>query len=151
MTPKSLLRHPEVVSSRKDLIRSSGFQEVIEDPQIKKPKNVEVLILCSGKIYFDLKREREKSSSEDLSHTVLVRVEQLYPFPHLALTPFLNGYHRLKKVLWVQEEPANMGAASYIMPRLRSFMNELGFREYSLNLLESEREGFSCHRFPSNS
>ena len=128
MTPKSLLRHPEVISSRKDLIRSSGFQEVIADPNVKKPKDIEVLILCSGKVYFDLKKEREQFE-EDLNHTALVRVEQLYPFPKLSLTPFLNGYHRLKKVLWVQEEPANMGASSYIMPRLKSFMNELGMMD----------------------
>ena len=131
MTPKSLLRHPEVVSSKKELIRSSGFQEVIADPQVKKPKNIEVLVLCSGKVYFDLKKERYQSS-EDLSHTALVRVEQLYPFPRLALTPFLNGYHRLKKVLWVQEEPANMGAASYIIPKIKSFMNELGLENIPL-------------------
>ena len=140
MTPKSLLRHPEVISSKKDLIRSSGFQEVIADPQVKKPKNVEVLVLCSGKIYFDLKKERETSSTEDLSHTALVRVEQLYPFPQLALTPFLNGYHRLKKVLWVQEEPANMGAASYIIPRLRSFMGTLGLENIPLTCLSRKEK-----------
>ncbi len=139
MTPKSLLRHPEVVSAKKELIRSSGFQEVIADPQVKKPKNVEVLILCSGKVYFDLKSERE-NSPEDLSHTALVRVEQLYPFPQLALTPFLNGYHRLKKVIWVQEEPANMGAGSYIIPRLQSFMNELGLENTPLNYISRKEK-----------
>ena len=133
MTPKSFLRHPEVVSSKKDLIRSSGFQEVIADPKVKKPKNVEVLVLCSGKVYFDLKREIEQSA-ENLSHTALVRVEQFYPFPKRALAPFLNGYYRLKKVLWVQEEPANMGASSYMIPNLEFFMNELGMMDnVSLN------------------
>ncbi len=139
MTPKSLLRHPEVVSSKKDLIRSSGFQEVIADPRVQKPKNIEVLILCSGKVYFDLKQEREKSA-ENLSHTALVRMEQLYPFPKLALTPFLNGYHRLKKVIWIQEEPANMGALSYIIPRLEIFMKELGMDNISLNYLSRKEK-----------
>ena len=139
MTPKSLLRHPEVISSKKDLIRSSGFQEVIADPQVQKPKNIEVLILCSGKVYFDLKKEREQST-ENLSHTALVRVEQLYPFPKLALTPFLNGYHRLKKVIWIQEEPANMGALSYIIPRLETFMNELGMDNISLSYLSRKEK-----------
>jgi 2-oxoglutarate dehydrogenase E1 component len=139
MTPKSLLRHPEVVSSKKELIRSSGFQEVIADPQVKKSKNIEVLILCSGKIYFDIKKERQLSS-EDLSHTALVRMEQLYPFPKLALTPFLNGYHALKKVLWVQEEPANMGAASYIKPKIKSFMNELGLENTPLICISREEK-----------
>jgi len=137
MTPKSLLRSPEVVSCRRDLVRSSGFQEVIPDPQIKRNKNIEVLVLCSGKVYFDLKREREKSD-EDLQHVVLVRLEQLYPFPKLALTPFLNGYHRLKKVVWLQEEPANMGAASYIKPRLQGFMHELGLEKLPLVVLSRE-------------
>ena len=139
MTPKSLLRHPEVISAKKDLIRSSGFQEVIADPRAQKPKNIEVLILCSGKVYFDLKKEREQST-EDLNHTALVRVEQLYPFPKLALTPFLNGYHRLKKVIWIQEEPANMGALSYIIPRLETFMNELGMDNISLSYLSRKEK-----------
>ena len=146
MTPKSLLRHPEVVSSKKELIRSSGFQETLADPEVFKPKKVETLVLCSGKVYFDLKKEREKALSlsdsleEGLKHTALVRVEQLYPFPKLALTPFLNGYHRLKKVLWVQEEPANMGAGSYIIPRLRNFMNELGLDNIPLTGLSRKEK-----------
>jgi len=93
-----------------------------------------VLVLCSGKVYFDLK-ERVGKSTDNLNHVAFVRVEQLYPFPKMSLTPFLNGYHLLKKVLWVQEEPANMGAASYIMPRLRSFMDELGLNNVSLTRL----------------
>lgn len=131
MTPKSLLRHPEVVSPKKELIRSSGFQEVIADPQMKKPKNIKTLVLCSGKVYFDLKKEIHQSA-EDLSSTALVRVEQLYPFPKLPLTPFLNGYPSLKKVIWIQEEPANMGAASYIIPKVKSFMQELGLEKLPL-------------------
>ncbi len=125
MTPKSLLRHPEVVSSKKELIRSYGFQEVLPDTQVKKPKDIEVLMLCSGKIYFDLNAERKKSLS-DWKHVALVRVEQLYPFPAVPLTPWLNGYPRLKKVIWVQEEPVNMGAYSYIVPRVQNLMEALG-------------------------
>ena len=139
MTPKSLLRHPEVISSKKELIRSEGFQEVISDPQIKKPKQVEVLVLCSGKIYFDLKAERDKSS-EDLMFVALVRVEQLYPFPEVALTPFLNGYHNLKKILWLQEEPANMGAASYMRPRLQNFMKALGVGSLPLHCISRKEK-----------
>ena len=112
---------------------------MISDPQVKKPKNVEILILCSGKVYFDLKKERLKSA-EDPSHTALVRVEQLYPFPTLALTPFLNGYHGLKKVFWVQEEPANMGAASYIIPKIKSFMDELGLENIPLICLSRKEK-----------
>ena len=132
MTPKSLLRHPKVTSSKKELIRSRGFNEVLADPQIKNPKQVQTLVLCSGKLFFDLDSEREKSN-QDLSHIAFTRMEQLYPFPKPALAPYLQGYHKLKKVLWVQEEPSNMGANSYIMPKLRSFMDELGLEKLSLS------------------
>ncbi len=134
MTPKSLLRHPEVVSSKKDLIRSDGFQEVLSDTEVKKVKEVEVLILCTGKLYFDLNKERQKSLS-NWKHVALVRIEQLYPFPAVSLTPWLNGYPRLKKVLWVQEEPVNMGAMFYIVPRLKELMHKLGRENLPLVVL----------------
>ena len=130
MTPKSLLRHPQVVSSKKELIRSRGFQEVLLDPEIKNLKSVQTLILCSGKMFFDL--QKELMGSQERSSTAIVRMEQLYPFPKPALAPYLQGYPRLKKVLWVQEEPANMGACSYIMPRLKSFMEDLDLEKLPL-------------------
>ena len=131
MTPKSLLRHPQMVSSKKELIRSGGFQEVLADTSIKKPRNIEVLVLCSGKVFFDLQAEKEKSD-KDTSHVAMVRVEQFYPFPSAAITPYLNGYHKLQKVLWVQEEPANMGAGPYMKHRLRTLMDELGLEKLPL-------------------
>ena len=139
MTPKSLLRHPEVVSSKKELIRSSGFQEVLADPLVVKSKDIKTLILCSGKVFFDLQKER-KAQVEKFKHSALVRVEQIYPFPHLALTPFLNGYSHLKKVIWIQEEPANMGALSFLKPRLRHFMDELGLSSLPLSCLSREEK-----------
>ncbi len=139
MTPKSLLRHPEVVSSKRELTRSDGFQEVIADPTVKKTKNVKTLILCSGKVFFDLHSERQKNN-ESSSHIALVRIEQLYPFPALALTPYLNGYHALKKVIWVQEEPANMGATSYMIPQLEKLKNDLGLEDLSLLSLSREEK-----------
>ena len=141
MTPKSLLRHPEVVSSKKELVRSFGFKEVIADPEVKKPKQVSTLILCSGKLYFDLKAERKKADvSKRLGSTALVRVEQLYPFPRVSLVPFLNGYPHLKKVIWAQEEPANMGAGSYLLPRLRAFLDELGVGSLSVAFVSREEK-----------
>ena len=131
MTPKSLLRHPKMFSSKKELIRSRGFQEVLEDASVKRPRSIEVLILCSGKVFFDLQAEREKSN-KDTSHTAIVRVEQLYPFPSAGLTPYLNGYHKLQKVLWVQEEPANKGAWPYMQYKLRTLMNDLGLEKLPL-------------------
>ena len=139
MTPKSLLRHPEVISSKKELVRSLGFQEVLADPLISQPKEVKALILCSGKIYFDLKKERE-ANTEVFKQKALVRIEQLYPFPHLALTPFLNGYPHLKKVIWIQEEPANMGALSFIKPKLRNFMDEIGLSDIPVICLSREKK-----------
>ena len=131
MTPKSLLRHPKMFSSKKELTRSRGFKEVFEDFSVKRPRNIEVLILCSGKVFFDLQAEKEKAS-KDLSHTAIVRVEQLYPFPSAGLTPYLNGYPKLRKVLWVQEEPANMGAWPYMQYQLKTFMNDLGLEKLPL-------------------
>ena len=124
MTPKSLLRHPAVVSSRKQLVRGNGFQEVIAS-EIKKTKDIEIVMICTGKIYFDLIAEKNKSS-HDWQHIVMVRLEQLYPFPERALTPWLNGYPRIKKILWVQEEPVNMGAGLFVVPRLRVLIKQLG-------------------------
>lgn len=124
MTPKSLLRHPAVVSSRKQLIRGSGFQEVIGS-ETKKTKDVEVVMICTGKIYFDLVAEKNKSP-HDWQHIVIVRLEQLYPFPAGALTPWLNGYPRIKKILWIQEEPINMGAGLFVVPRLKGLIKQLG-------------------------
>ncbi len=124
MTPKSLLRHPAVVSSRKQLIRGDGFQEVIGS-EVKKTTDVEVLMICTGKIYFDLMVEKNKSP-QDWKHIAIVRLEQLYPFPSGALTPWLNGYPRIKKILWVQEEPINMGAGSFVVPRLKYLIKQLG-------------------------
>ena len=139
MTPKSLLRHSEVVSSKKDLIRSSGFQEVLPDPLSPKPKELKTLILCSGKVYFDLKTESKKNL-EVFKQSAFIRIEQLYPFPYLRLTPFLNGYPYLKKVVWIQEEPANMGALSFIKPRLRTFMDEIGLSAIPLSCLSREEK-----------
>ena len=139
MAPKSLLRHPELISSKKDLLRTKGFQEVLPDPLRPKPKEIKTLILCSGKIYFDLQKEKQKNI-DLFKQSVFVRIEQFYPFPQLALTPFLNGYSYLKQVIWIQEEPANMGALSFIKPRLRVFMDEIGLSHIPLKLLSREEK-----------
>ena len=125
MTPKSLLRHSEVRSAKKDFLRCDGFQEVLPDPLFKKEQNIQVLILCSGKVYFDLHQARQEQPAL-WQKAALVRVEQWYPFPALALTPWLNGCSALRKVLWVQEEPVNMGALFYMIPRLKKLLHSLG-------------------------
>lgn len=126
MTPKSLLRHPEVQSSVEDLC-SGTFQEVIGDDSVDSPSDVETVVLCSGKVYFDLKKELPKK--HNLS---VVRIEQLAPFPRVQLTPQLNGFKRLKRVIWMQEEPKNMGSYFYVLPRLRELLDELGLAKVTV-------------------
>lgn len=124
MSPKSLLRHPKVISGWKEF--SDGvFREVIPDPKPVDPKEVDTLVLCSGKLYFDLDQAREEKYKES-DHITIARVEQLYPFPRVQLTPILNGLPRLARVIWAQEEPKNMGSFTYIQPKLSELLSEIG-------------------------
>lgn len=125
MSPKSLLRHPKVISTLEDLTQG-GFQEVIGDPLVQDPKVVETLILCSGKIYYDIDKARETKPNSKLA---VVRVEQIAPFPKVFLTPYLNGYPKLKKIVWAQEECQNMGGYQYVESRIRKLMDELGLKK----------------------
>ena len=105
MTPKSLLRNPQVVSPLEELTRGQ-FQRVIAD-EGKKPKAVKRVLLCSGKIFYDLSQAREDKKRRDVA---IVRVEQLYPLPEKHLREALKDYAEGTSILWVQEEPENMGA-----------------------------------------
>lgn len=126
MSPKSLLRHPKVVSTMDDLTQG-GFKEVLEDPMLNNPEKVETLVLCSGKVYYDLQAAREeKGSTDKLS---IVRLEQLYPFPNAQLAPFLNGFGKLKRIVWCQEEPENMGALFFIRPQIERLIEDLGLKK----------------------
>ncbi len=124
MSPKSLLRHPKVISGWKEFT-DGHFLEVIGDPKATDPKKIETLVLCSGKLYYDLDEARENKFKNSAS-TALVRVEQLYPFPRVRLAPYLSGLPKLSRVIWAQEEPRNMGAYSCILPRLNELIDELG-------------------------
>ena len=116
MTPKSLLRHPRVISSWKDF--SDGrFEEMLPDATVKDSKKVESLVLCSGKLYYELDDHRTKN--EGLNGTPIVRVEQLYPFPQKKMNDLIASYTNLKEIVWTQEEPMNMGAWTFVMPRLQ--------------------------------
>ncbi|NLN95413.1 MAG: 2-oxoglutarate dehydrogenase E1 component [Bacteroidales bacterium] len=115
-TPKSLLRHPACVSPINDFI-TGGFKEVIEDDLVEAA-GVKRVILCSGKIYYELVEEREKTQQWDV---VIIRVEQLYPFPEKQLDSILSGYPLAETFIWVQEEPANMGAWTFISKRLPKY------------------------------
>jgi len=127
MSPKSLLRNPKVISSLDDLSKGQ-FMEVISDPKVRDPKMVETLILCSGKLYYDLDdaRETKYKDGPTASTTAILRVEQLYPFPRVQLTPFLSGMPKLSRVVWAQEEPRNMGAQARLIPMLQDLLDEVG-------------------------
>lgn len=133
MSPKSLLRHPKVVSPWKDFSQGR-FQEVLEDPKAKNPAQVETVILCSGKLYYDLDEAREKKFTNS-DHIAIVRVEQLYPFPRAQLTPFLNGFPKMTRLIWAQEEPKNMGAWGFMGPRLRELLAELGQKKIEVEYI----------------
>ncbi|MGE3386126.1 MAG: 2-oxoglutarate dehydrogenase E1 component, partial [Bdellovibrionales bacterium] len=133
MSPKSLLRHPKVISDLREL--SEGhFQEVLGDPHLKDPKTVETLVLCSGKLYYELEKYREEKLS-NRQDVAVVRIEQLYPFPRAQLTPFLNGFPKLTKVVWAQEEPRNMGSWTFIQSRLTELFEELGRKKIELSYI----------------
>jgi 2-oxoglutarate decarboxylase len=118
MTPKSLLRLPQAASSL-DQFTSGGFYPVIGDGV--SPLGVERVIICSGKVYYDLMAELEKKNEGRIA---ILRLEQFYPFPQALLQQWLASFSQAKEVLWVQEEPQNMGGWSFMRPRLESLLRE---------------------------
>jgi 2-oxoglutarate dehydrogenase E1 component len=115
MTPKSLLRLPAATSMMSDLT-SGGYEPVLDDPNVEDPASITRLVLCSGKVYYDLQGHVRRSEA---ATTAVARVELLYPFPGDGLTELVGRYPSLREVVWAQEEPRNMGALTYIGPRLR--------------------------------
>jgi 2-oxoglutarate dehydrogenase E1 component len=106
MSPKSLLRHPLAVSSLEEL--STGvFHNVIGEVDDIDPKKVTRVVFCSGKVYYELLDQRRKSEQENV---VIIRIEQLYPFPEEELQAELAKYQHVKQFVWCQEEPQNQGA-----------------------------------------
>ncbi len=109
-TPKKLLRYPACVSSVSDFI-SGGFQEVMDDPKADVV-SVKKIAFCCGKIYYDLAEGKEKAGKTDVA---IIRIEQLYPFPAKQIQAIVSKYKNAKDYCWVQEEPENMGAWSFMM------------------------------------
>lgn len=114
-TPKKLLRYPKAISTMDELAKGS-FQEVIDDPTVDT-KKVKTVALCSGKIYYDVLEQKEEQGKGD--HVALVRMEQLYPFPENQIEEIIKKYGKDKKYVWLQEEPENMGAWTFIMKKTR--------------------------------
>jgi 2-oxoglutarate dehydrogenase E1 component len=123
MTPKSLLRHPLATSKLEELTEGK-FRPVLNDEEMSaegRAESVERLMLCSGKIYTELVAS-EAREEDDVS--AIARVELLYPFPEEDVRAVLEGYPNLQEIVWVQEEPQNMGAWTYMEPRLRELVDE---------------------------
>jgi 2-oxoglutarate dehydrogenase E1 component len=113
MTPKSLLRHKLAVSKVSDFMDNSHFMRILSDPWAPDDKDVKRLILCSGKVAFDLMEAR---NAADDKGTAIVRLEQLYPFPGEPLVARLNRMVNLEEVIWAQEEPKNNGSWFFVDP-----------------------------------
>ncbi|MDX1627120.1 MAG: 2-oxoglutarate dehydrogenase E1 component [Fulvivirga sp.] len=132
-SPKSLLRHPKVMSPIKDFT-DGKFREVIDDDYVTN-KNVKKVVLCTGKVYYDLLEEQQENKRKDVA---LVRVEQLYPFPDKQVDKIVKKYKNAR-LLWVQEEPSNMGYWTFILRTLTDKKLELISRKASA----SPATGFS--------
>jgi len=143
MQPKSLLRLPEAASRLEDL--STGtFQPVIADAGAPAKDGVRRLVFCTGKVYYDLAAARaERARNGGTTAVAVARVEELYPWPHEAVAAVVDQYPNLEEVVWVQEEPKNMGAWTFVSPRLRaSTGNELTVRYVGRPERASPAEGY---------
>jgi 2-oxoglutarate dehydrogenase E1 component len=118
MSPKSLLRHKLSTSSVGDICER-GFLPVIGETQAIVENTVSKIILCSGKVYFDLLEARQERGVEQ---TAIIRVEQLYPFPQQELAAQLNRYENAHRIVWCQEEPINQGAWQHMQSRLKPLL-----------------------------
>jgi len=117
ITPKSLLRLPAAASSLDDFTHS-GFRPLIDDTEVAKAEAVERVVMCSGKVYYDLAEARKKQGADRVA---IVRLEQFYPFPQARLQEVLGRYPQARELVWAQEEPKNMGGWTFVEPRLQNF------------------------------
>jgi 2-oxoglutarate dehydrogenase E1 component len=133
MTPKSLLRHKRAVSKLSEFGPGSSFHRVLWDDAQSKPGStitlkpndeIKRVILCSGKVYYDLLDEREKRGEDRIQ---ILRLEQIYPFPGLALTDELTRFANAE-IIWCQEEPKNQGAWCFVAPNIESLIEQLGLK-----------------------
>jgi 2-oxoglutarate dehydrogenase E1 component len=126
-TPKSLLRNKDATSPVSEFTKGS-FQTVIPENKVLKEEKVKRVIACSGKVYYDLVKKREEKSADDVA---IIRVEQLYPFPHKAFGAELKKYPNATEIVWCQDEPQNQGAWFFV----QHYIHE--------NMVEGQRLGYS--------
>ena len=140
MTPKSLLRHKRCVSNISEFSKKSTFHRVLEDDaynevnnllELKKDDKIKKVVMCSGKIYYDLIEAREKFKNDKVT---FVRIEQLYPFPVKTLASILKRYTKAK-FIWCQEEPQNMGAWNTVRNYIDRTLEMLNFGDKSVKYI----------------
>jgi 2-oxoglutarate dehydrogenase E1 component len=136
-TPKSLLRHPLVVS-KMDELANGGFQTVIDDVTADASK-VEKVVFCQGKFYYDLLKKKEELNAENVA---LVRLEQIYPLDREKIDSILEKYSNRKQLIWAQEEPENMGAWTFILRKMRELPFELASPSESASTAPGSHKSF---------
>jgi 2-oxoglutarate dehydrogenase E1 component len=138
-TPKSLLRLPQA-SSRLEDLATGRFQPVLDDPTATSRDAVHRLILCSGKVYYDLTLASARAQAR---HVAIARVELLYPFPREEVATLIRGYPNLREIVWVQEEPRNMGPQKFMLPQLRELVDpDVTVRDIGRPERSSPAEGY---------
>jgi multifunctional 2-oxoglutarate metabolism enzyme len=143
MTPKSLLRLPAATSTLAELADGS-FERVIDDPRFAEGGRdpVTKLVLCSGKVYYDIVGHEEIAGA---GHIAVARVELLYPFPESELVALMDSYPNLERVVWVQEEPRNMGARAFMRRRMAKILPEhLSYDYVGRQLRAAPGEGYTA-------
>jgi 2-oxoglutarate dehydrogenase E1 component len=125
MTPKSLLRHKKAVSSLAEFTGESHFRRIVSDPGPPADRDVRRLIVCTGKLAYELIEARDKAGE---SSTSIIRVEQLYPFPGEAFLARLKRMTNVEQVIWAQEEPRNQGYWAHVEPRIERRLREAGLK-----------------------
>jgi 2-oxoglutarate dehydrogenase E1 component len=144
MSPKSLLRHKETVSTLREMAEGS-FQVVLDETDELEPENIRKLIVCSGKVYYDLRAERRERGINDIA---IVRLEQLYPFPQEDFEKCLRQYKNLVSVVWCQEEPMNQGAWYSSQHHLRRPIQEF-FPDVYLEYVGREASAAAAAGYPA--
>ena len=127
MTPKSLLRHKRCTSRIDDLLEGTTFHRVLDETDPKIAAKAERIVLCSGKVYYDLLEERENRA---VTESAFVRLEQIYPFPYRTLKDILAARPEAE-VVWCQEEPRNMGSWSFVESRIEQVMADAGCSKFT--------------------
>jgi 2-oxoglutarate dehydrogenase E1 component len=129
-----MLRHPDAASPL-EAFSQPRFQTVVTEPEMAEADRI---LICTGKIGHELRRERKKRQDHD---STVVFLDQLYPFPETELAAEINRHRKLREVIWVQEEPANMGALAYVLPRLEHLVRRCPLRSVKRSASASPATG----------